>query len=174
MLGLTLKKHSDGPSSLAGGQDNGLLKRENSFEDDRTPSGVLSRLCWLGRAAPEPFASEKGGCSAGWHISFRWRQSSLLCKGKPRVCSTASWLIANPVTRLPLCPELASGVLSRLCWLGRAAPEPFASEKGGCSAGWHMYCHGIKESPRWRQSSLLCKGKPRVCSTASWLIANPD
>ncbi|KAJ6140828.1 hypothetical protein N7497_011721 [Penicillium chrysogenum] len=35
-IGLTLKKHSDGPSSLAGGQDNGLLKRENSFEDDRT------------------------------------------------------------------------------------------------------------------------------------------
>ncbi|CAP92926.1 R3H domain-containing protein [Penicillium chrysogenum] len=35
-IGLTLKKHSDDPSSLAGGQDNGLLKRENSFEDDRT------------------------------------------------------------------------------------------------------------------------------------------
>ncbi|CAG7964378.1 unnamed protein product [Penicillium nalgiovense] len=35
-IGLTLKKHSDGPSSLAGGQDNDLLKRENSFEDDRT------------------------------------------------------------------------------------------------------------------------------------------
>ncbi|KAJ6190183.1 hypothetical protein N7519_000204 [Penicillium mononematosum] len=35
-IGLTLKKHSDGPSSLAGGQDNSLLKRENSFEDDRT------------------------------------------------------------------------------------------------------------------------------------------
>ncbi|CAI7592681.1 unnamed protein product [Penicillium palitans] len=35
-IGLTLKKHSDGSGSFIGGQNNGLLKRENSFEDDRT------------------------------------------------------------------------------------------------------------------------------------------
>ncbi|KGO64735.1 Single-stranded nucleic acid binding R3H [Penicillium italicum] len=35
-IGLTLQKHNDGSSSFTGGQNNGLLKRENSFEDDRT------------------------------------------------------------------------------------------------------------------------------------------
>ncbi|KAJ5494692.1 hypothetical protein N7463_010779 [Penicillium fimorum] len=35
-IGLTLKKHNDGSSSFIGDQDNDLLKRENSFEDDRT------------------------------------------------------------------------------------------------------------------------------------------
>ncbi|KAJ5159132.1 uncharacterized protein N7500_008783 [Penicillium coprophilum] len=35
-IGLALKKHNDGSTSFIGGQNNGLLKRENSFEDDRT------------------------------------------------------------------------------------------------------------------------------------------
>lgn len=35
-IGLTLKKHSDGSGSFIGGQNNRLLKRENSFEDDHT------------------------------------------------------------------------------------------------------------------------------------------
>ncbi|CAG8132398.1 unnamed protein product [Penicillium olsonii] len=35
-ISLTLKKHNEGASSLLSRQDHGLLKRENSFEDDRT------------------------------------------------------------------------------------------------------------------------------------------
>lgn len=35
-ISITSENHSDGPSSFVSGQDDGLLKRENSFEDDRT------------------------------------------------------------------------------------------------------------------------------------------
>ncbi|OQE37976.1 hypothetical protein PENCOP_c009G05626 [Penicillium coprophilum] len=35
-IALTLKRHNDGSTSFVGGQNNGFLKRENSFEDDRT------------------------------------------------------------------------------------------------------------------------------------------
>ncbi|KAJ6029078.1 uncharacterized protein N7446_011579 [Penicillium canescens] len=35
-IGITLNKHRAGSGSFLGGQENGLLKRENSFDDDRT------------------------------------------------------------------------------------------------------------------------------------------
>ncbi|KAJ5761956.1 uncharacterized protein N7511_005338 [Penicillium nucicola] len=35
-IGITLSKHRAGSDTFLGGQENGLLKRENSFDDDRT------------------------------------------------------------------------------------------------------------------------------------------
>jgi hypothetical protein len=41
-IGITLNKHRAGSGSFLGGQENGLLKRENSFDDDRTHLSTTS------------------------------------------------------------------------------------------------------------------------------------